>query len=172
MKTFKQKVPWWLFGQFWFLDNSLRWFLMGSPNCTYQVKTHYGGPKMVSHCTVLHWCLCLNFNHDNIKVYFFIFLLNMVDYNTKSSITKKILFSNLYLRLQSIFVTKKCTSICTKNANILKKWFLNFYTICNILLNIVIPYDWNKFVSHVKNLIIIISQMGVFGGYHHKYVVN
>ncbi len=35
-----------------------------------------------------------------------------------------------------------------------------------------IPYDWNKFVSHVKSLIIIISQMGVFGGYDHKYVVN
>ncbi len=28
-----------------------------------------------------------------------------------------------------------------------------------------IIYDWNKFVSHVKSLIIIISQMGVFGGY-------
>jgi len=27
-----------------------------------------------------------------------------------------------------------------------------------------IPYDWNKFVGHVKNLIIIISQMGVSGG--------
>jgi len=36
----------------------------------------------------------------------------------------------------------------------------------------VIPYDWNKFVNHVKSLIIIISQMGVFGGNDHKYVVN
>jgi hypothetical protein len=35
-----------------------------------------------------------------------------------------------------------------------------------------IIYDWNKFVSHVKSLIIIISQMGVFGGDNHKYVVN
>jgi hypothetical protein len=34
------------------------------------------------------------------------------------------------------------------------------------------PYDWNKFVSNVKSLIIIISQMGVFGGDDHKYVVN
>ncbi len=25
-----------------------------------------------------------------------------------------------------------------------------------------IPYDWNKFVNHVKNLIIIILQIGVF----------
>jgi hypothetical protein len=40
------------------------------------------------------------------------------------------------------------------------------------LLNTVIPYYSNKFVSHVKNLIIIISQMGVFGGDDHKYVVN
>ncbi len=34
-----------------------------------------------------------------------------------------------------------------------------------------IPYDWNKFVNHVKSLIIIITQMGVFGAYDHKYVV-
>jgi hypothetical protein len=34
------------------------------------------------------------------------------------------------------------------------------------------PYDWNKFVSPVKSLIIIISQMGVFEGDDHKYVVN
>jgi hypothetical protein len=27
----------------------------------------------------------------------------------------------------------------------------------------VIPYDWNSFVNHVKNLIIIISQMDVLG---------
>jgi hypothetical protein len=33
-------------------------------------------------------------------------------------------------------------------------------------------YDWNKFVNLVKSLIIIISQMGVFGGNDHKYVVN
>jgi hypothetical protein len=37
---------------------------------------------------------------------------------------------------------------------------LNIY----YLLNIVIPYiDWSKFVSHVKNLIIIISQMDFLG---------
>ncbi len=35
-----------------------------------------------------------------------------------------------------------------------------------------IPYDWNKFVSHVKSLIIIISQTSVFEGDDHKYVVN
>jgi hypothetical protein len=35
-----------------------------------------------------------------------------------------------------------------------------------------ISYDWNKFVSHVKSLIIIISQMDVFGGHDHKYVIN
>jgi hypothetical protein len=31
----------------------------------------------------------------------------------------------------------------------------------------VIPYYYNKFVNHVKNLLIII-----FGGKDHKYVVN
>jgi hypothetical protein len=35
-----------------------------------------------------------------------------------------------------------------------------------------IPYDWSEFVSHVKSLIIIISQMDVFGGNDYKYVVN
>jgi hypothetical protein len=48
----------------------------------------------------------------------------------------------------------------------------SLYEICSILilLNIVIPYHWNKFVSHVKSLIII-SQIGIFGGNDHKYVV-
>jgi hypothetical protein len=40
------------------------------------------------------------------------------------------------------------------------------------MLNIVIPYDWNKFVRHVKNLIIIISQMGVFGSDDHNILTN
>jgi hypothetical protein len=44
----------------------------------------------------------------------------------------------------------------------------NFY----YLLNIVVPYDYNKFVNHVKNLIIITSQMSVFGDNDHNYVVN
>jgi len=35
-----------------------------------------------------------------------------------------------------------------------------------------IPYDLNKFVNHVKILIMIISQMGVFEGNDHKYVIN
>jgi len=35
-----------------------------------------------------------------------------------------------------------------------------------------ILYDWNKFVSHMKSLIINILQMCVFGGNDHKYVVN
>jgi hypothetical protein len=41
-----------------------------------------------------------------------------------------------------------------------------------VLLNIVIAYDWNKFMNTVKSLIIIISQMGVFASDKHKYVVN
>ncbi len=35
----------------------------------------------------------------------------------------------------------------------------------------IIPYDWNKFVNHVKSLIIIIPQIDVFKGNNHKYVV-
>jgi len=36
----------------------------------------------------------------------------------------------------------------------------------------VIPYDWNKFVSHVKILIIIISQMGVFEGDNYHFQIE
>jgi len=35
-----------------------------------------------------------------------------------------------------------------------------------------IPYDWNKFMNHVKSLIIIISQIDDFQGDDHKYVIN
>jgi hypothetical protein len=38
----------------------------------------------------------------------------------------------------------------------------NIYEIFIYLLNILIPYDWNRFVNCVKSLIIIISQMGFF----------
>jgi hypothetical protein len=41
-----------------------------------------------------------------------------------------------------------------------------------VLLNIVIPYDGNKFVYHLKHLIIIISQMNFFQGNNHKYAIN
>jgi hypothetical protein len=35
-----------------------------------------------------------------------------------------------------------------------------------------IPYDWNKFVNHVKSLITIISPIEFFKGDDHKYVVK
>jgi len=31
---------------------------------------------------------------------------------------------------------------------------------------------WNKFVNHVKSLIIIKSQMGYFQGNYHEYVID
>ncbi len=63
--------------------------------------------------------------------------------------------------------TKKC-----KYTPKMIEMIFSLYEICSILilLNIVIPYHWNKFVSHVKSLIII-SQIGIFGGNDHKYVV-
>jgi hypothetical protein len=36
----------------------------------------------------------------------------------------------------------------------------------------VIPYDWNKFVKHVKSVKLSYHKMGVFEGDDHKYVVN
>jgi len=77
---------------------------------------------MLSHCIVFQGCLCLNFNHSNIGAYFFPnFLHNMVDYNTKNSITKKIPFFNLYCAIPNIFMAKKVHNCVLKNENIFKK---------------------------------------------------
>ncbi len=38
----------------------------------------------------------------------------MVDYNTKNSIAKIFFFPTYIVRFQSIFVAKKCTSLCIK----------------------------------------------------------
>jgi hypothetical protein len=38
--------------------------------------------------------------------------------------------------------------------------------------HVVIAYDCNRFVSHVKTFIIIISQMAFFHSNDHKYVVH
>jgi hypothetical protein len=35
-----------------------------------------------------------------------------------------------------------------------------------------ISYDWNKFVNHMKSLIIIIAQLDIFHGNDHNYVVD
>jgi hypothetical protein len=56
-----------------------------------------------------------------------IFLHNMVDYNTKSLITKKYFFPTYIVQFQNMFVANKCTSLCTKKMQI---YFLN---------------DWNDF---------------------------
>jgi len=86
-----------------------------------RVKTHYGASKMLSHCIVFQGCPCLNFNHGNFQAYFPKIFANMVDHNTKNSIEKKILFSNLYcVNPKYIYGKKKCHYVL-QNANILKK---------------------------------------------------
>jgi len=50
------------------------------------------------------------------------FLHNMVDYNTRNSIAKKIIFPTYIVRFQNIFVAKKCTSLCIKKCKYTKKW--------------------------------------------------
>jgi hypothetical protein len=102
------------------------------------------------------------------------FLHNMIDYNIKNSITKKIHFSNLYCEVPKYICGKKKYILYSLRWKYIKKWLKWFLVFMKFVvsINIVIPYDWNKFVSHMKNLIIIISQMGAFGGYGHKYVVN
>jgi hypothetical protein len=71
--------------------------------------------------------------------------------------------------LEYICVKKKliCHNVF-KISNIFKNLFLifmKFYYLLNIMIGL-------KFVSHVKSLIIYISQMGVFQGDDHKYVGN
>jgi hypothetical protein len=63
------------------------------------------------------------------------FLHNMVDYNTKNSIARKIHFPTYIVWLQSIFVEKKCTSLCTKKCKYTQKMsemIFSIYEICSI----------------------------------------
>jgi hypothetical protein len=66
-----------------------------------------------------------------------------------------------YICAKNIYIT----NVVLKYANIFKK-LLKWFGIY------VIPYDWIKSGSHVKSLIIIITQVGAFKGDDHKYVVN
>jgi hypothetical protein len=103
------------------------------------------------------------------------FLHIMIDQNLKKSNAKEIsIFISYDVMLTKFFLCQNnIHHIVLKNENILKwlKWFLFLWNL-KYLLIIVISYDYNKFVNHVKSLIIIISQIGVFQGDDHKYVVN
>jgi hypothetical protein len=88
---------------------------------------------------------------------------------------KKLLFFFSYdVILEHIFVSKKKMSHRTKKCKYTQERiemilvFMKFV----VLLNILNPYDWNKFMNHVKSLIIIISQIDVFQGDDRKYVIN
>jgi hypothetical protein len=63
------------------------------------------------------------------------FLHNMVDYNTKNSITKKIHVSNLHCAILKYICGKKCTLLCTKKCKYIQKMIemiFSFYEIYNI----------------------------------------
>ncbi len=65
------------------------------------------------------------------------FLHNMVDYDTKNSITKKIHFSQLILWGSKVYLLQKI--IChyvLKNANILKKWLKWFLVFMKFVISI------------------------------------
>ncbi len=62
-------------------------------------------------------------------------LHNMIDYNIKNSITKKIPFPTYIVRFQNIFVAKKCTSLCTRKCKYTQnkiEMIFSFYEICSI----------------------------------------
>jgi len=93
------------------------------------------GMKIFIHCTVFQRYPCLKFNQYNIGTYFFKFLHNMINYNTKNSITKKFFFSTYIVKFQNIFVIKKCMSLCIKKYKYIPKMIemiFSFYEICNI----------------------------------------
>ncbi len=63
------------------------------------------------------------------------FLHNMVDYNTKNSIAKKIPFSNLHCEVPKYICGKKCISLCIKKCKYTQKMIemiFSLYEICNI----------------------------------------
>jgi hypothetical protein len=101
------------------------------------------------------------------------FLHNMVDYNTRIQSQWKFFF-NLYFFILKYIYGKKCTSLCTKKCKYTQKMIEMIFSFLKLVTSIkhCDSMWWNKFVNHVKSLIIIISQMGVFWGDDHKYVAN
>ncbi len=66
---------------------------------------------------------------------FLIFLHNMVDYNTKIQLQRKLFFPTYIVRFQNIFVAKQCMSLCIKNCKYTQKMIemiFTLYEICNI----------------------------------------
>jgi hypothetical protein len=63
------------------------------------------------------------------------FLHNMVDYNTKNSIAKKIIFSNLYCEVPKYICGKKSMSLYIKKCKYIQKMIemiFSLYEICSI----------------------------------------
>jgi hypothetical protein len=90
---------------------------------------------MLSHCIVFQGCPCLNFNMVILEHIFSKCLHNMVDYNTKNSITNKIPFSNLYCAIPKHIFGKKSVALCTKKCKYTQKMIemiFSLYKICNI----------------------------------------
>ncbi len=100
------------------------------------VKSHYGGGPKCCHIVLFSRGVHVWTSTMVILEHIFPkFLHNMVDYNTKNSITKKIIFPTYNVQFQSIFVTKTCTSICTKKCKYTQKMIemiFSLYEICNI----------------------------------------
>jgi hypothetical protein len=55
--------------------------------------------------------------------------------------------------LTYIYTKTNCYNVL-ENENIFKKW-LKWFLIFMKVVNIMSPYDWNRFVNHLKSLIII-----------------
>jgi hypothetical protein len=108
--------------------------MLGNIECSHmvRVKAQNGAAKNVVTLYFFQGCPCLNFNHDNVGTYFLIFLHNMVDYNTKNSITKKIPFSNLYCEVPKYICGKKMYVIVYKYNQKMIKIIYNLYEICSI----------------------------------------
>jgi hypothetical protein len=78
------------------------------------------------------------------------FLHIMVSQNTKKPNVKELHFLFHMMWCQNIFAQKNVRHKILNNKN--------------TYIQYVIPCGWNRFLSHLKSLIIIISQMGFFKG--------
>ncbi len=107
-------------------------------NCCMDSKWKHtmGGPKMLSHCTILQRCPCLNFNHDILEHIFPNFLHNMVCHNTKKSIKKKIHFFNLHCAIPKYICDKKKMSLCTKKWKYIQKMIEMIFSLYKFIISI------------------------------------
>jgi hypothetical protein len=123
------------------------------------------GAKIVVTLYYIWGVPCLNFNHVIITKCFHNVLHIMVGQNPKKSKCQETIFFISYdVMLKYIYAIKIYVTKYWKLKIYSRNDWNDFEFLWNLkyLLNIVIPYDWNKFMNCRKSLIIIISLINFF----------